>query len=137
MSTYDLLEIFRKSYQLEMNLEKRGYELVLCTESEAVGYMASGYEAILYMPKVEKQQVIDVATRNQVFTPKATRHKLPARPIGLNVPLSLLRNQEINLKEANTLLADHLRNKKVRRHDPGAKWMNSAYEEVLYIFSDF
>ena len=132
----DLLEVFRKSYQLEMNLEEHGYEIVHCTESQAVDHMASGYEATLYMPKVEKQQVIDVATRNQVFTPKATRHKLPARPLGVNVPLSLLRNRELSLEEANMVLADHLKNKKVRRHDHGAKWMNRSYEEVLYIFSD-
>lgn len=132
----DLMDIFRKSYQLEMNLQEHGYEIVHCTESQAIDHMASGYEATLYMPKVEKQQVIDIATRNQVFTPKATRHKLPARPLGVNVPLSLLRNNEMSLDEANRSLAMHLNKKKVKRYDHGMKWMGRAYDEVLYVFSD-
>ena len=88
------------------------------------------------MQKVEKQQIIDIATRNQVFTPKATRHKLPARPLGVHVPLSLLRNDAISLDEANRVLAMHLNKKKVKRYDHGMKWMDRAYDEVLYVFSD-
>jgi hypothetical protein len=98
--------------------------------------MASGYEATIYIPKVEKQEVIDMATRNQVFTPKATRHRLPARPLGVNVPISLLRDKDISLDEANRVLAQHLAKKKVKRYDYGMKWMGRAYDEVLYVFSD-
>jgi hypothetical protein len=54
----------------------------------------------------------------------------------VNVPLSLLRNNEINLDEANRALAMHLNKKKVKRYDHGMKWMNRAYDEVLYVFSD-
>lgn len=119
-----------------MDLKEHGYEIVHCTESQAIDHMTSGYEATLYMPKVGKQQVIDIATRNLVFTPKATRHKMPARPLGVNVPLSLLRNDEISLDEANRSLAMHLNKKKVKRYDHGMKWMGRAYDEVLYVFSD-
>ncbi len=132
----DLLDLFRKSYQLELDLQEHGYEIVHCTESQAVDHMASGYEATIYIPKVEKQEVIDMATRNQVFTPKATRHRLPARPLGVNVPISLLRDKDISLDEANRVLAQHLAKKKVKRYDHGMKWMGRAYDEVLYVFSD-
>jgi len=132
----DLVDLFKRSYQLELNLEEYGYEIKHCTESQAMDLMASGYEATLYIPKVEKQQVVDIATNNQVFTPKATRHRLPARPLNLDVPLSLLRDTEISLEEANARLADHLNRKTVKRYDQGAEWMGRTYDEVLYIFSD-
>jgi|GEM_PF-390391 L-serine kinase (ADP) len=132
----DLVDLFKRSYQLELNLEEYGYEIKHCTESQAVDLMSSGYEATLYIPKVEKQEVVDIATNNQVFTPKATRHRLPARPLSVDVPLSLLRNTEISLEEANTQLAEHLNKKTLTRHDHGAEWMGRIYDEVLYIFSD-
>lgn len=131
----DLIEIFKRSYQLELNLEEYGYEIKHCTESQAVDLMNSGYEATLYIPKVEKQQVVDIATNNQVFTPKATRHRLPARPLSVDVPLSLLRNTEISLEEANKELREYLTPRTVTRYDQGAEWMGRTYDEVLYIFS--
>lgn len=133
----DIIDLFNKSYQFELDLEEYGYEIKHCTESQAIDLMASGYEATVYMPKVQKQQVIDIATNNQVFTPKATRHRLPARPLSLDVPLSLLRNTEISLEEANNRLVKHLSKKKVTRFDQGAEWMGRTYDEVLYVFSDF
>lgn len=133
----DLIDLFRRSYQLELNLEEYGYEIKHCTESQAVDLMNSGYEATLYIPKVEKEEVVDIATKNQVFTPKATRHRLPARPLSVNVPLSLLRNKEMSLEEANIQLAEHLRQRTLTRYDQGAKWMGRTYDEVLYIFSEF
>ena len=132
----DLIDLFKRSYQLELNLEEYGYEIKHCTESQAVDLMSSGYEATLYIPKVEKQEVVDIATNNQVFTPKATRHRLPARPLSIDVPLSLLRNTEISLEEANAQLAEHLNKKTLTRYDQGAEWMGRTYDEVLYIFSD-
>lgn len=135
-SSNDLIDLFKRSYQLELNLEEYGYEIKHCTESQAIDLMSSGYEATLYIPKVEKQQVVDIATNNKVFTPKATRHRLPARPLSLDVPLSLLRNTEITLEEANARLAEYLKKKTVTRYDQGAEWMGRTYDEVLYIFSD-
>ena len=132
----DLIDLFKRSYQLELNLEEYGYEIKHCTESQAVDLMSSGYEATLYIPKVEKQEVVDIATNNQVFTPKATRHMLPARPLSIDVSLSLLRNTEISLEEANAQLAEHLNKKTLTRYDQGAEWMGRTYDEVLYIFSD-
>ena len=132
----DLVDLFKRSYQLELNLEEYGYEIKHCTESQAMDLMASGFEATLYIPKVEKQQVVDIATNNQVFTPKATRHRIPARPVSLDVPLSLLRDTTISLEEANARLAEHLNRKKVTRYDQGAEWMGRTYDEVLYLFSE-
>ena len=133
----DLLDVFRKSYQLERRLQEWGYVIQHCTESEAREDLTSGsYEASIYLPKIEKKEVVELATEKKILTPKATRHKLPARPVAVNVPLTLLRDKKISIEDANKRLADILRKKKLTRYDPGMEWMGRTYDEVLYVFSD-
>ncbi len=133
----DLIEIFRKSYALEKQLEKHGYKIAHCTESKAQENLTSGsYEATLYLPKVHKDQVLELAQEHKVLTPKATRHRLPARPVAVNAPLSLLRNKKISIAEANKQLSELLKNKTLTRYNPGSEWMGRTYDEVLYVFSD-
>lgn len=134
----DIVNEFRKVYKLEQKLIAQGYEVEHCTESEADTYLSDGsFEASLYLPKVEKEQVLEIAKEERVFTPKATRHRLPARPVAVNVPLKLLRNKEISVEEANKRLAELLADRTVTRYDPGTVWMGRTYDEVLYVFSDF
>ena len=133
----NLVETFKKSYLLERRLQDWGYQIQHCTESEAKEHLTSGsYEATMYLPKVEKKQVLEVAKEKRILTPKATRHKLPARPVAVNVPLSLLRDWDISIEEANRRLAAQLRNMKLKRYDKGVEWMGRTYDEVLYVFSD-
>lgn len=133
----DLVEAFKKSYNLERRLEEWGYQVEHCTESEAKENLTSGsYEATLYLPKVHKDQVLEIAQKHRVLTPKATRHRLPARPLAVNAPLSLLRDKKISIEDANKQLADLLKDKKIERYNPGTEWMGRTYDEVLYVFSD-
>ena len=132
----DLVEKIKKSYNLERRLTEWGYQIQHCTESEAKEHLTSGsYEATLYLPKIDKKNVLEVAQKNRVFTPKATRHRLPARPVAVNVPLSLLRDKGSSVEEANRKLADHLKDRKLKRYEIGTMWMGRTYDEVLYVFS--
>lgn len=131
----DLLQAFRRSRELENMLTERGHRITYCTEAEAVeGVASGGYEAALYPPKVGKSQVVEAAEQGRVFSPKATRHLLPARPVQVNVPLELLRDKEISLEEANAWLRDALSRRKLVRYEPGTEWMGRTYDEVLYVF---
>ena len=133
----DIVETFRKSYSLEKKLATLGYKVAHCTESKAKEDMTMGsYEATLYLPKVNKDQVLELAQDHKVLTPKATRHRLPARPVAVNAPLSLLRDKKISIEEANKKLYMLLKDKKLTRYDPGTEWMGRTYDEVLYVFSD-
>lgn len=135
--TLDLLETFTKINQFEDKLNASGYTVNHGTETEAYKMVQSGeYAAAIYPPKIKKKQVIEVAQRHQVFTPKSTRHRLPARPVQVNAPLELLKDKEISIEEANRKLFDVLKDKKYTRYDPGAKWCGRVYDEVLYVFSD-
>jgi hypothetical protein len=131
----DPLQAFKRSHELENLLTTWGYRISHCTEAEAMDRVDSGeYEAALFLPKVEKSQVVEAAERGQVFTPKATRHRLPARPVQVNVALELLRDKEISLEEANAHLRETLSGKKLVRYETGTEWMGRTYDEVLYVF---
>ena len=131
----DLIQVFKRSHELESRLTAWGYRISHCTEAEATDRVDSGeYEATLFLPKVEKSQVVEAAVQGKVFTPKATRHRLPARPVQVNVPLELLRDKEISLEEANARLRETLAYKKLVRYEPGTEWMGRTYDEVLYVF---
>ena len=133
----DLLETFKKIDQLEMKLNSWGYEVAHCTEAEAIDNVKGGkFDAAIYMPKVSKENVLKVAERKEVFTPKATRHQLPARPVQVNVPLDLLRDNDISVIDANYRLMEMLTKKKVTRFEAGKEWNGRVYDEALYVFED-
>jgi hypothetical protein len=133
----DILETFRRINHVETKLNSWGYDVVHCTEAEAIKYVREGnFDAAIYMPKVSKENVLKVAKRKEVFTPKATRHKLPARPVQVNVPLDLLRDGDISLIDANYKLKEILSNKKVERFEAGKEWNGRIYDEVLYVFEN-
>jgi hypothetical protein len=105
------------------------------TFNDAIFKLMSGEISILVSPpKVEKSQVIEVTQRGNVFTNKATRHMIPARPMGLNIPLSILQDPNLSVEDANTLLTSHLKQKSIRRLPPGSMLNNRRYDEEVFIF---
>jgi hypothetical protein len=63
-------------------------EGTVSTELLTGDYMA------LITPSFKKEQVVRAAMEGRLFPPKTTLHVLPARPMGVNYPISLLRAQE-------------------------------------------
>jgi len=90
--------------------------------------------AVLCPPKIGKDQVIDIARRRRVLTFKATRHIIPARPVGVDVPLSLLRGTSLSVEEANERLWTLLSRRRVRHLPTGSFWMGRRYDGDLYVF---
>ena len=83
-------------------------------------------------PRITKRDVVTTALSREVFVHKSTRHVIPARPLFVNVPIEWL---NMDLKEANKLLLEHLSKKKLRHLPPG-QTLDRRYEEELYVFSD-
>jgi hypothetical protein len=134
-SNVDIENVLRVCYELECRLKALGYRVDHFTESEAVERVKNGsYAAAFCPPLIDKSQIVELASKHKVMIPKATRHRLPARPVQVNVPLSLLRDKDMSVEEANRVLGDMLRKKKLRRYNPGAEWMGRKYNEVLYVF---
>jgi len=87
-------------------------------------------------PKIEKHHIIDIAKAGKVFTFKATRHIISARPLRGDIPLSHLKDQDISVEEANRKLSELLKAKVLRRFSPGQVWWGRRYDEALYLFED-
>lgn len=129
------MSIYRLSYRLEKSLLSEGYTVAHMGEDDAIQCLATGnFSAILYPPVITKEQVVEVVRRGEVFPPKSTKHRIPARPIGIMLPLSTLRDGDRSLEEINTSLGVKLRSSRLRRLAPGSVYRGRRFEYTLFIF---
>jgi len=131
------VESTRKIYEylklLEKNLESIGYKISYETGDDSLDKVNSGRAiAAIFAPRISKKDVVTAALSGEVFVHKSTRHVIPARPLFVNVPIEWL---NMDAREANKLLLQHLSKKKIRHLPPG-QTIDRRYEEELYIFSD-
>ncbi len=128
----------RESYawvkRAEDVLRGKGLEVRYEAERDAKRMVDSG-EAIaaLATPKAKKEEVIAAALRGEPFAHKTTRHVVPARPMGVDVPLEWLLGGR-PLREANELLLRRLSERRVRRLPKGSELEGRRYEEELWVF---
>ncbi len=128
---YDALRRF------EMMLEAMGCETVYDTERDAEDKLTrNAVSAILQPPTIRKEQVVNTAMLGRVFSCKATRHIIPRRPVGVDVPLRLLKDHELSFEEANTELAALLERKRTETLPPGTIWRGQRYDEELCVFTE-
>ncbi len=92
-------------------------------------------EVVLWSPRITKKMVIDAAKEQKLFTPKATRHLIPARPLNVDVPTEWFK-ENISLEEINERFSAHLERKKIQHLGPGQIVHGRYYEEELFVFFD-
>ena len=132
-----MLSAFHLLSEIERWARNRRYEVTYVTEKEGRSKLAKEeIEAMICPPKLEKHQVLNVARSGRVFTFKTTRHIIPARPLGVNIPLSILKNNNITVKEANKQLSMILSSRQLSHLPPGSKWRGRHYDEDIYVFKD-
>lgn len=90
---------------------------------------------VLWTPHITKDMVVDAAKCGRVFTPKATRHLVAARPINVNVPIRWFR-EDVSLKTINERFEGFLREKEMRRFPPGQVINGRYYGEEVFVFFD-
>ncbi len=120
---------------IESWLRKNGHVIGYETESDAAKMLERrevGF--VLCPPIIEKHHFLETVKSERVFPPKATRHIVPARPFGVDVPLELLRDTVVSVEEANRRLSKILEAKSLRRVPPGYRWGSRRYEEAVYLF---
>lgn len=126
---YDALSRF------EQALGAMGYETVYDTEQDAEEKLTrNGVSAILRPPTVRKEQVVNTALLGRVLSCKATRHIIPRRPVGVDVPLKLLKKHELSIEEANLELTAMIEEKRTETLPPGTVWRGQRYDEELCVF---
>jgi len=126
-------EIYEYIKQIEKNLTSVGYNIGYKTESDALNKVKSGKAlTAIIAPRITKRDVVTTALSGEAFVHKSTRHVIPARPLFVNVPIEWL---NMDSKEANKLLLEHLSKKKLRRLQ-AEQTLDRRYKEELYVFSD-
>jgi len=129
----------RQNFQLVASIERMaqslGYYVNYETESDALKELGEGTaQLILGPPRVTKQDVRRVGLKGDPFPHKATRHIIPARPLGIDVPIEVLRSQRMGLLQANRQLMEALKKRRLERLDPGSLIENRRYEEQVFVF---
>ena len=130
-------EGLRESYgwvkRIEKALRERGLEMDYKTERDAKRAVDLGEAAATIMtPRARKEEVIEAALSGNLYTHKTTRHVVPARPMGVNVPLDWL--GEKSEEEVNRLLIEHLSKRRLDRLPKGSIFDGRRYDEELLVF---
>ncbi len=127
-------KIYDKIAEVEVVAQQIGFEIIYSTEADALASLQSEKRPVLIVPSLTKEEVVESALQHILFAHKTTRHVVPARPLFTNVPLSWLK--EVNLEEANQQLFTHLKSKQITKKEPGSVIDGRRYEEHTYLFTD-
>lgn len=119
--------------EIEGSLREISESICYDTEKDAYDKLKTGAtDYILSYPPIKKQEVINSASEGRLFAHKSTRHVIPARPLGLNIPLGLLKST-LGLEEVNERLRSHLLGKKLIRMGRDQVIDGRKYEEEIYL----
>jgi len=133
----NLKEAYDVIKRIEERLKRSGFEVAYETELDALSKLREqDVDAVLLTPKLTKSAIISTALSGSVFSYKATRHVIPARPLDLDVPLNLLKDSKKPLEEVNEELRQMLQKRRLRRVAAGSVIKGRRYEEDLYLFEE-
>jgi hypothetical protein len=126
----------RTAVLLEKEMVKTGHRVEYLSEEMAIQQLRSREMTfIIATPIFSKEQIRRCGIRGDLLPHKVTRHVIPSRPLSINVPLSLLRDQEISGLEADLKLKEILSLKRMTLKPPGSVVEGRRYEEELLVFS--
>lgn len=123
--------------QERLLLEGAHLEYVPCQTlaGETCGHGPPENTLVIWTPHITKDMVVEAAGCGKVFSPKATRHLVGARPVNVNVPIRWFR-ENISPEEINRRFADFLQDKELRRFGPGQVINGRYYGEEIFVFYD-
>ncbi len=126
-----------KAYEVvreaETFLRDMGLKVSYEAESEAIQRLKEGQvEAVIAVPSINKDEIIRTALSGKLFAPKTTRHMIPTRPMGVNVPLNLLRLKSD--VEANERFLRSLKERTIKLLPPCTVLNGRRYDEDILLF---
>ncbi len=95
---------------------------------DRVGAALESGSAIIYPPAPLKEEVIVSAASGDLFPPKSTRHIFRTRPLGIDVPLEVLRSSEPDLGIISG------RTSMPRILPPNSEFRGRRYEDQVVLF---
>jgi len=131
----DLKEDYQLVARMERVAEGLGYEVSYETERDALRELDEEENVVVIAPPpIRKSDVREYGARDELLPHKATRHIIPARPLGIDVPVEILRSQHLDLSEANRQLIERLKKRALQKFEPGSVIENRRYEEQVFLF---
>lgn len=131
-SPFDIRQSYRLLSEFEARLREGGKALSFSTEEDSVARLLAGeISAIIAPPPILKAEARAAASSGELFPIKSTRHVIPCRPIGVDLPLEWL---YLDPDSANRKINERLRNAKFRIAKKGSILRGRRYEEEVYIY---
>jgi hypothetical protein len=131
-SELNISDAYRFLSILEYGMRGRGHKVTYATESDALKMLNSGeISTIFATPPIMKEEAIQAAITGKLFPKKSTRHIIPSRPMGLEIPLRWLRE---DVASANLRLKKMLKGGNFKKTPAGSIINGRRYEEEVYIF---
>jgi hypothetical protein len=132
----DAMERARIAVGFERALTMRGHHVDYLSEKVALQNLKSGsVDFIIAVPVFTKHQISEFGVRRLLLPHKTTRHEIPSRPLRIDIPLDMLRNENVSQAEADQLLQELLSTKRTERKPPGSVVDGRRYEEELLVFA--
>jgi hypothetical protein len=130
------VRVFATLKTAEQCLRKLGLTVKFETESDALENLVDKKtKAVLTLPRIDKASVRRAGLTGRLLPHKVTRHIIPARPLGVNVPLITLTDRNTPLTDSNQRLVSSLRIRGITRKPSGAIIGDRRYEEETFIFN--
>ena len=132
----DGLEQCRTATSIEAQMVKRGLKVTYLSESLAIQWLTSGRaNFVIFLPVFSKETIRRFGSEGLLLPHKVTRHIIPSRPMEIDVPLELLTDRNITVREADERLDELLQRRKIDRRPPGSVIDGRRYDEELIVFS--
>jgi L-serine kinase (ADP) len=124
------LELCRHAFHLEQIAGANDMKIVYTDNGDMDQISKSNI--LMSTIRLEKSEVVESCLGHYLFPPKSTRHLIPSRPLGIGVPLSWLKNP--NIEEAEAEFEKHLAARRVRRLPEGSMVGSRRYMEEVFLF---
>ena len=124
------LALCRHAFALEQ-IARKHYMTINYTDNDD---LANQPESTILMStiRLEKDEIVESCRRHELFPPKSTRHLIPSRPLGINVPIRWLQNSRV--VEAEKEFEKHLAGMNVKRLAEGSVVGSRRYMEEVFLF---
>jgi hypothetical protein len=132
----DSMQVFEILKIAEQCLRKLGLTVKFEAETDALQNLVNmKTEIVMTLPKIDKASVRRAGLTGRLLPHKVTRHIIPARPLGVDVPLITLTDRNISLTDSNQRLVSSLGTRGITHRPSGAVIRGRRYEEETFIFN--
>ena len=128
----DRLSKSQLAVRTEKYISGRGSKCEHAPENAVAEQLSSNANIVIPVPVFSKTEIKETAISGRLLPHKVTRHVIPSRPLGVNVPLDLLINHtcEVAAEKLDQLLSS----RHVNRKSPGLVVDGRRYQEELLVF---